>query len=155
MAFGTASEIFRAHIADIWGAGTLNYASNTMKGALYGDTGTPNQDATLGNTSYGVDQWITGNEKSSSTDWPVGGQTLSGKSIDQATAGVVFLDATDTPSGAAATLSDVRGVLVYNDSGSAGQKYGICYNSFGGAQAVTAGTFTIVWAASGIARITL
>lgn len=156
MAFGTQSKIFRAHIAnDLWGAGTLNYSSNTVKAALFGDTPTPNQDASLANTSYGVDQWIAGSEKSSSTDWPVGGQTLGTKVVDQATAATAFIDAADTPSGPAATLSDVRGTLVYNDSGSAGQKYGLCFNSFGGAQAVTAGTFTIVWAAAGIARITL
>ncbi len=32
---------------------------------------------------------------------------------------------------------------------------GVCYNYFGGAQSVTAGTFTIVWNANGIFRITL
>jgi hypothetical protein len=154
MAFGTASEIFRAHIANIWGAGVDDFAANNIKAALFNDSiGTPNQDAALAATGYNTGVWLPAAEVTSSTDWPAGGQLLANRQINQATAAVVFLDADDRASGPAATLADVRGVLVYNDTVTG--KYGISFNAFGGAQQVTAGTFTIVWAATGIARITL
>jgi hypothetical protein len=154
MAFGTASEIFRAHVANIWGAGTDDFLAHTIKAALFNDTITaPAQDAALAATGYNTGVWLPAAEVTSSTDWPAGGQTLANKQINQATSAVAFLDADDRASGPAATLADVRGVLVYNDSVTG--KYGICFNSFGGAQQVTAGTFTVVWAATGIARIAL
>jgi len=34
-------------------------------------------------------------------------------------------------------------------------KQGVCYNYFGGAQSVTAGTFTIVWNVNGVCRFTV
>jgi len=155
MAFGTASEIFRAHIGDLWGAGTLDFLTNNMKAALWGDGVTPAQDAVLAQTSYNAGTWLVASEKSSSTDWPAGGQLLANKQINQGTAAVCFLDADDRASGANATLTAVTGVTVYNDTPAAGSKYGVCFNAFGGEQSVTAGTFTVVWAATGIARITL
>lgn len=153
MAFGLASEIFRAHIANIWGAGTDDFLANTIKAALFGDGVTPAQDAALAATGYNTGTWLVASEKSSGADWPAGGQTLANKQINQGTSAVVFLDADDRASGAAATLTAVTGVQVYNDT--VAGKYGISFNSFGGEQSVTAGTFTIVWAATGIARITL
>jgi hypothetical protein len=78
-------------------------------------------------------------EGTSSTDWPTGGLTLANKQINTATANTIFLDADDTTSGPAATMADIRGVLVYNDTVTG--DYGICYNAFGGAQQVTNGTF--------------
>jgi hypothetical protein len=153
MTFGANSKIFRAAIADILGAGAQNFAGDVINAALFNDTTTPAQDAALASIAYNSGVWVTANEVSQAGQWQAGGLALSGKSIDAGTANTVFLDAADTASGAAATLTNVFGVLVY-DNTIAG-KYGLCYNSFGGAQSVTAGTFTIVWSASGILRLTL
>lgn len=155
MTFGVASEIFRAHIADVWGGSAFNYSTDTIRAAIYNNTPTPNQDVATAATGYGAvgSQWVTSSEVADGSEWPAGGLALAGKSIDSTGAGVVFLDANDAASGASATLADVRGVLVYDDTLSG--KPGICYLSFGGAQAVTDGQFTVVFAAAGIARITL
>ena len=40
-------------------------------------------------------------------------------------------------------------------SGGTVADHGVCFNYFGGAQSVTAGTFTIVWDANGLAKFTL
>jgi hypothetical protein len=66
-------------------------------------------------------------------------------------------DAADLPGGGNVTLANVYGCLVYDDTITAGTvaDQGICFNYFGGAQSVTAGTFTIIWNASGIAGITI
>ncbi len=157
----SSSEIFREFVADALGSvgtGWSGISTNTIKVALYASTITPNQDAATNNTGYNTGQWVTGGEKTSSTDWPAGGQTLSNKSIDKSNAGIVYFDNTvDTASGSAATMSDVMGCLVYNDSVSSPTKPGLCYNWFTTAQSVSNGTFTIVWAAptNGIFKFTL
>jgi hypothetical protein len=46
----------------------------------------------------------------------------------------------------------VRGCLIYDTTVTS---YGICFLSFGGANAVTDGTFTVQFAAAGIATWTL
>jgi hypothetical protein len=70
-----------------------------------------------------------------------------------------MFDAADLSGGGAVTLSNAFGCLVYDDTITAGTggiaDQGISFNYFGGAQSVTAGTFTIVWNASGIAQITV
>ena len=55
------------------------------------------------------------------------------------------------------TLANVYGCLCYDDSITAGTvaDQGVCYNYFGGVNQVTAGTFTIIWSANGIARFTV
>jgi hypothetical protein len=50
----------------------------------------------------------------------------------------------------------VFGCLVYDDTITTPvADQGLCFNYFGGTQSVTAGTFTVVWSASGIFRITV
>ena len=68
-----------------------------------------------------------------------------------------MFDATDLAGGGAVTLTNAFGCLVYNDDITAGTvaDQGITYHSFGGGQSVTAGTFTIVWHANGLFRITV
>ena len=58
-----------------------------------------------------------------------------------------------TTNGSAATLSNVYGSMIYNDTNANNQ--GVCYNYFGGVNSVTSGTLTVVWNANGIARITV
>jgi hypothetical protein len=151
MPFGTASEIFRSFVNSQFTGGAHDFMNNDFKAALYTDAATPDQNAA--GAAYGAGAWIAGNEVTSSTDWPVKGKSLGGKAVNQATAATVFVGAENLASGTNATLTNVWGALVYNDANAA--DLGLCYNAFGGAQSVTAGTFTIVWSASGIARITL
>jgi hypothetical protein len=70
-----------------------------------------------------------------------------------------MFDAADLAGGGNVTLSGVMGCLVYDDTITAGTggiaDEGACYNYFGGSQSVTAGTFTILWNASGIFRFTV
>jgi hypothetical protein len=69
---------------------------------------------------------------------------------------VYTFDAADTVStGSSATLANVYGCLVYDDTITTPvADQGVCYNYFGGANSVTDGTFTIAWSASGIFAIT-
>lgn len=125
----------------------------TWKAALYNNTGTPDAGAALANTVYAVDQWVVANEVDDGTDWDTGGEPITTRDLTLAAA-VITLDGDDTPQGGTTTtLASVFGCLVYNDTHAT--KYGFCFNYFGGTQSVTAGTFTIVWNASGIATLTL
>lgn len=158
MAF-TASAIFRQTIADTL-AGTavfdLNAPSDTYKVALYNNTGTPDKDATAANSAYNAGQWVTANEVSQAVTWPAGGVALASMTITTPATGVIMFDAADTASGAAATLSNVYGSLVYNDTKTTPvADQGVCFNYFGGANSVTSGVLTVVWNANGLFRITV
>lgn len=159
MAF-TASAIFRSFVTDMAGntaAFDLSGTPDTFKAALYGNTGTPDKDATSANSAYAVGQWVTGNEVSHASHWPVGGQPLVSPAITNPSTGVIMWDAVDTASiDAATTLAAVFGCLVYDDTLTTPvADQGVCYNYFGGTQSVTNGTFTIVWHANGLWRITV
>jgi hypothetical protein len=156
MAF-TESRIFRQYIADIVGNTTaVDFDSDALKAALYNNTGTPSRDVTAANSAYNTDQWVTANEQSSSGQWAAGGVALASKTITTPTSGVVMADAADTSSGATATLANVYGCLVYDTTVTTPvANQGICYNYFGGANSVTSGTFTVVWSANGLFRITV
>jgi hypothetical protein len=134
----------------------VNLSSDTLKCALYSDTTTPDQNAAVANTAYNVDVWATANEKYHAAHWSQAGQTI-GTITHVAGTALWTLDAADTAStDAATTLTAVFGCLVYDDTLAAGcVDEGISYHSFGGTQSVTAGTFTVVWNASGIFAITL
>jgi hypothetical protein len=88
-----------------------------------------------------------------------GGVALGTKTLTTPSTGVFMFDAADVAPGGTVTLSGVMGCLVYDDTITAGTggiaDQGVCYNFFGGAQSVTAGTFTIIWHANGIFRITV
>lgn len=158
MAWST-SEIFRAYLSDIITVTNLTtYAgldADTIKVALYNNSITPDQNAAVASTAYNTGQWAVANEVSQVGQWAVAGQTLAGQSVDASVAATVFFDGTDTASGAAATLANVFGCLVYDDTVTATADRGVCYNYFGGSQSVTNGTLTLVWNANGIFRFTL
>ena len=151
------SKIFRQFVADAFAnVAALDLDSDTIKVALYNNTGTPDQNVTAANSAYNVSQWATANEVYQAGQWAQGGVALASKVIDVATSAVVMFDAADTASGAAATLTNAYGCLVYEDTLTTPvADQGICFNYFGGAQSVTGGTFTIQWSANGILRITL
>lgn len=162
MAFGSSSAVFVAHVVSTFGTrgtGDTGFVgANTIKAALFNDSVTPDKNAAVGNTGYNTGTWLTANEVTDVTNWAAGGRTLASKTGAQVgSTSVARFDAADTSGGGSLTISNARGCLVYNDSVTAGTvaKQGICFNSFGGAQSVTGGTFTIVWSANGIFEVTV
>lgn len=154
MAFGTSSKIFSAFITDAMNnTAALDLNSDTIKAALFDNTITPSQTAASASTAYGAGAWASGEQTNGG--WSAGGLALA--SIASGFSSNVYtFDAADTANGSAATLTDARGCLVYDDTlASPVADQGICYNSFGGSNAVTSGTFTVVWNASGIFALTL
>lgn len=165
MAFGSNSKVFVAWIQGVMGQGQTaqvlpaayaGLGADTVKVALYGNTGTPDNTAALTSTGYNTGQWITGNELTD-TNWPAGGETLASKTTN-VSSNVFTFDAADTSGGGTVTISNAYGCLVYDNTITAGTggvaKQGVCYNAFGSAQSVTSGTFTIVWNASGLFTVT-
>jgi hypothetical protein len=151
------SKIFRQFMADaVLNVAAFDLDTDSFKAALYNNTITPDNDVTAANSAYNVGQWATANEVSESGQWAAGGVALTSPTINVGTADVVFWDAADTASGSAADLANVYGCLVYDDTLTTPvADQGICYNYFGGANSVVNGTFTVVWNANGIWRITL
>lgn len=156
----TASVLGQGQTAAVLPAGYAGIPADTINVALYNNTGTPDKDATLITTGYNsaTSQWVVANEVTGSGIWAAAGRPLAGKTITNPATGVTMFDATDLAGAGTGTLANVFGCLVYDDTITVGiggiADQGICFNSFGGSQSVTSGTFTIVWNANGIARIT-
>jgi hypothetical protein len=154
----TNSKIFSAFVTDLMNNTTamdLN-TDASLKVALYDNDITPDQTVTSANTAYNVGQWVTtGNEVSDGAEWAVGGVALA--SVTSVFSSNVYtFDAANTASGSSATLANVFGCLVYDDTITTPvADQGICYNYFGGTNSVTDGTFTVVWNPSGIFALTL
>ena len=151
------SKIFMAFLEDVFENTTaMDLNSDTFKVALYDNDITPSQTVTSANTAYNAGQWvITGNEVSDGAEWAAGGVALS--SVTSAFSSNVYtFDAADTVStGSSATLANVYGGLVYDDTITTPvADQGVSYHYFGGANSVVDGTFTVLWNASGIFAIT-
>lgn len=160
MAF-TASAIFRSFVTDQL-SGTITFdldsPSATYKVALYNNTGTPSKDSTSALSAYNAStsQWVTANEVYEAVTWPQGGVAATSLAVTNPSSGVIMVDAADTASGSSATLANVYGSLLYNDSATTPvAKQGVCFNYFGGANSVTSGVLTVVWNANGLFRITV
>lgn len=182
------SAIFRSFVAGQLNGNNLHdldqTAGNTtdvFRVALYNNTPTPDKNVAAANAVYNVDQWVTANEVSQAGQWPAGGVQIGATAgqtsgvaaniaISTPVADVIMLDANDTSSNTAATLANVFGTLLYNDTktvtagaGSGNVSTGttpiadsaICYNFLGGTNSVTGGTLTVVWSANGLFRITV
>lgn len=153
MAFGTSSKIFTAFLeACLENDYAFAIDTDTHKVALFDNNiSSPDQTVAIANTAFGAGVWAA-NEVFDGAEWPTGGQALA---ITTAgfTSNVYTLDFTDEVStGTSATLSDVRGCLIYDSTVSS---YGLCFLSFGGANSVTDGTFTVVFHANGAFQFTL
>lgn len=163
MAFGTSSAIFRAWVSNPMlksGTAPTSYVSltaDTVKAALYGNSGTPDKDAAVASTGYNTGAWVTANEVSTGSEWVAAGRALSTKTITTPASGIVQYGADNLTGAATVTLSNVFGCLVYDDTISGGTvaKQGVCFNYFGGSQSVTSGTFSVLWSANGIFRFTV
>jgi hypothetical protein len=147
------SRIFRPFLENAFkNLSAYDLDGDTFKAALYNNSITPDNDVTQANSAYNVGQWATANEVYEAGTWAQGGVALTTPTVDASVADTVFWDAVDTASSAGADLASVYGCLVYDTTVTS---YGITYNYFGGTNSVTNGTFTIVWHANGIFRITL
>jgi hypothetical protein len=163
----TASKIFTAYIQTVLcntSAADLD-TDATIEAALFDSTLTPNQTDTAAHNAYGAagGQWAAGGVLDTGTGgpagWPAIGRPLvwgTATRVTAATANPIVFDADDTVSASATTtLTNANGVLVYDHTAGTPTDQGFCYNWLGGAQTITLGTFTLVWAATGIFAITL
>lgn len=153
----TNSRIFRITLANALGNVTaLDLDADVFRLANYNNSPTPDQNVTATNTAYNVGQWATANEVSQSGQWAAGGVTIGSTVLDTSTNGIVMFDGADVASGSAATLSNVYGGLVYDDTLTTPvADQGLCYLYYGGAASVTNGTLTVQFASTGIARFDL
>lgn len=146
----SASAVFAYAVLQLT-SNSIKPSTDSYKVALYGNSGTPDRTVTTAAlTEYNgtSSQWVTANE-ASGTGYTAGGVAVTPISITQST-NVVTFTSSGTPQWTTATIT-AYGCLVYDTTVS---NEGFCYNYFGGVQSVTAGTFTIVWNASGIATFT-
>lgn len=160
----TGSKIFRPFLADVLdNTSALDLGTDSCKAALYDNSITPDENVTSANSAYGGAGIWTATGSGSGTaqvyqagQWAQGGVALASPTVNSGTSDVVFFDAADTASGSAATLSNIYGALIYDDSISTPvAKQGVCFNWFGGVNSVTNGTFTSVWNVLGLLRITI
>jgi hypothetical protein len=166
MAFGANSKIFSAYIHDVLGNVTaMDIDTDALiECALFNDTPTPNQVVASASTAYGAGVWASGGVvdtgSSAPAGWPAIGRPLAWGSATRWTtfaATTAKFDADDTVSAnAVTTLTNAYGCLIYDDTITTPvADQGICYLSFGGANSVTLGTFTVVYNAAGIMSIAM
>lgn len=153
----SASKVFMATLEDMFeNTCAMDLNSDTFKVPLYDNDITPSQTVTSANTAFNAGQWATsGNEVVDASGWPTGGRSLASVASGFSS-NVYTFDAADTTSANAnTTLSANHGGLIYDDTLTTPvADQGLCYIYFGGAQQVTAGTFTIVWHSDGIIKLT-
>lgn len=144
------SKIFMAYIEDVFeNTAALDADSDTFKAALFDNSITPSQTVARASTVYGAGVWASGGVVDA-VSWPAVGRNLTITS--SFSSNVYTIDSTDTTSVDSTTdLASVFGCLVYDDT--VGDQ-GLCYIYFGGTNSVVNGTFTIVWAATGVLTIT-
>jgi hypothetical protein len=157
----TASGVFRAWLSDqLSGTITVGKMNNAdvYKAALYGVGLTPDKTVAAATSAYNTGQWVTGGEITD-PNWPAGGQTVagtgSGGGFTSATNLITF-DGTDTAGSGNVSVAGVYGDLLYDFTlATPVAKQGAAFHYFGGAQQVTAGTFTVIWNANGLIQITV
>lgn len=157
------SKIFRAWLADIMDNTTaVDLGSDSCKAVLYDNSITPDQNVTSANSAYAAGVWsATGGQTGTpqvyhTGQWAQAGVAITTPVVNSGTSAVVFFDGDDTQSGTAATMSNIYGTHVYDDTiATPVADQGVCFNYFGGTNSVTNGRFTIVWATNGILRFTL
>jgi hypothetical protein len=147
------NPIGRAVNAGAAPTGFTSLTADSVKAALFGAI-TPDKTVAVGSSGYNTGVWVTGSEviDTGGSNWPAGGIALASTSwaLDTGSSSLCY-HAASTPGAGNVTIAGAQGCLVYDSSISAGTvaKQGMCFNSFGGSQSVTAGTFTIVWTTVG------
>lgn len=162
MTFGALSAIFNVWpytVAYPTASQNAKLSATTFKAALFGNTPTPDNTVLAAAAAYNAGQWLASSEVTDATNWVAGGRavgTPTSPPAAYAAQNFVMLDAADTAGGGNVTLSNVYGDLVYDTAVTTPvANLALAYHSYGGSpQGVTAGTFTIIWHANGIARWT-
>lgn len=151
----TASKIFRQAVADMFGnVGAMDWDADSFKIAHFNNSVTPDQNVTAANSAYNVAQWGTANEVYQAGQWAQGGIVIPTTTLTTPVGGAIMLDGGDAASGAAATLSNLYGGQVYDDTlTSPVADPGVCYLYYGGVASVSNGTLTVQFASTGIVRI--
>jgi hypothetical protein len=133
-------------------------SADAVNVALFNNTTTPDRDAAVGSTGFNTGVWVTGNEviDTGGSNWASGGRALASKAFAAGTS-IVNFDAADLAGAGNVTIAAAFGAFVYDSTITGGTvaKQGMCFNYFGGSQGVTGGTFTVVWDATGIFKVTL
>jgi hypothetical protein len=127
----------------------IDYDSDTIKIALFTNAHAPSQDDDYYDGAHGM------TEVASGTGYTTGGETLASKAITYTDGTKVFaIDAADVVWTFTGTKV-ARWACIY-DSTPASNKPFICYIDFGADKTVTdAGTLTVTFNASGIAKTTI
>lgn len=153
MAWSTSNG--NAYYVYAMGTNAVKPSTDAFKVALFGNSVVPAQSATQALTEYAGASatWSTGNE-ASGTGYTAGGVAISSpgwaQNYNSQGANVVAFSSAGTPQWTTATFT-AYGCLPYDTTAS---NQAISWNYFGGAQQVTAGTFSISWAANGIMTLT-
>ena len=147
----SASKVFTATVEDAFENTTAFDAdTNTFKAALFDNSITPSQTVASASTAYGAGVWASGGV-ADVTGWPAVGRDLVVASTGSGNTSYMFDSADTASANSNTTLAANYGCLVYDDTLTTPvADQGICFNYFGGAQQVTAGSFTIVWHANGV-----
>lgn len=153
----SASKIFVQTINDcLENTTAIDFNSDTFKVALYNNSITPDQTVSAANSAYNAGQWATANEVYDGAEWAQTGQALDSADMTISSNVIKFDAADEVSAGTSATLANVYGCLIYDDTiASPVADQGACYLYFGGANSVTDGTFTVVFHANGIFTLTL
>lgn len=125
----------------------VDWSNDTVKGALFNNTPTPNFST---DTAYGAAPYNA--NEISGTGYTAAGAALAGKTVTDSPAGTLMFDANDL-AWSGATFSGARGLLIYDDT-LAGDP-ALAMVDFAADYGVTAGTFTVQFAAAGIWTIDL
>lgn len=155
----TGSGVFNSWLRDALGptasfAGKLSSGTDTFKAALFGGSVTPDNTVASALTAYNTGTWLAASEITDVTNWVAAGRPLTSTALSAAGLNYVMFDAADTSGAGNVTLSGVYGDLVYDDTLTTPvADQGLAFHYYGGVQPpVTAGTFTIIWDASGVTR---
>lgn len=146
----TVSGLYVANFLDVFDASQepINLVGDTCKVALFTNSITPNFST---DTAYGASPY-NANEVSG-TGYTAGGATLGSKTFTESPTGSLMFDAADA-SWTSSTFSSARCALVWDDTPTTPvADPAVCLVNFGADYAVTSGTFTIQWAATGIFAI--
>jgi hypothetical protein len=150
------SKVFMSAVTDMFNnVAAFDVDSDAWKAALFDNTVTPSQTVASSSAAYAAGVWAAGGV-SDASGWPAVGRPLA--SITSNSAGNVYtFDAADTASAnSSTTLTNAFGTLVYDDTLAAPvADQALAFIYFGGGNSVTAGSFTIVWNASGLVQLTL
>jgi hypothetical protein len=152
----SASKIFSATLTDALNNATaLTLSTDATKASLFDNSITPSQTVTSANTAYGAGVWASGGVLDAS-GWPAAGRPLATLSSVFSTNVYTFSAANTASANSTTTLTNVYGVLVHDTTLTTPvSDQGVCYNYLGGANSVVAGSFTVLWNASGIFALTL